>query len=78
MGRDVRDGFKMKWRGRGAGGIQLRLNIALLDGDAWLCDAYSKTDPRLDHRMGIRLIDRIQAIRDGDVAAKGELRDRRT
>jgi hypothetical protein len=76
--RNVPDGFKMKWRNIGSGRVQLRLCVALVEGNAWLCDAYSKTDPRQDYRMGVRLIDRIQSVRDGDVVVRGVLRERRT
>lgn len=72
-GADVESGFKMKWHNLGPGKIQLRLCVAIIGDEAWLCHAYSKTDPRLDHRNGVKLVDRIQSIRDGHAVIRGEI-----
>lgn len=72
-GADIPAGFKMKWHNIGPGLIQLRLCVAIIKDEAWLCHAYSKTSPKQDFRKGLQLFDRIDTIRDGRAVVKGEI-----
>jgi hypothetical protein len=71
--KPVTDGWKMKWHNFGNGNVQLRLCVALLDGDAYLCQAYAKTSPTQDQRMAASLKDRIELIRAGRHDERGVL-----
>lgn len=64
-------GFKMKWHNVGTGNIQLRLCVALVGQDAWLCHGYAKTSPQGDLREAAKLKERIRLIENGRVAIKG-------
>ncbi len=70
----VPDGFKMKWHNLGPGRVQLRLAVARIGNDNWLCHAYNKTSAPLDYRMGALLRNRIRLIRERKVRFKTELR----
>lgn len=72
-GRQVPDGFKMKWHNLGPRNVQLRLFVALLDGDAFLCRAYVKTGDAQDKRMAAILKHHILLIRQGRLDERGEL-----
>jgi hypothetical protein len=58
-GKIIRHGYKMKWHNIGSGGIQLRLSVALINGTAWLCNAYMKL--------------KIQLINEGRYILRGRL-----
>ena len=42
--KNVPDGYKMKWHNIGPGKNQLRLAVALINGNAYLCQAYVKNN----------------------------------
>jgi hypothetical protein len=44
MGNGIAGGFKMKWRQVGSGRAQLRLPVAILGRQAYLCRAYVKAN----------------------------------
>jgi len=71
--KPVIDGWKMKWHNFGNGNVQLRLCVALLNDDAYLCHAYVKTSDPQDKRMGASLKDKIDLIRAGKHDERGEL-----
>lgn len=49
-GKTMTHGYKMKWHQIGSGKIQLRLPIALLNNQAYLCEAYVKQNDKVDKR----------------------------
>jgi hypothetical protein len=72
-GKDVPNGFKMKWRNIGPGQIQLRGADAVLGSDAFLCQAYSKTSPAQDRREAAKLKNHIRDICLGNYQIRGVL-----
>lgn len=72
-GVDIPDGYKMKWHNVGNGNVQLRLCVALIGGDAYLCHGYVKTSPQQDQREAALLKTRIPLIRDLRHDERGEL-----
>ena len=63
----------MKWHNFGNGNVQLRLCVALVDGDAYLCHAYVKTSPAQDRRRAASLKHKILLIQRGHHVERGEL-----
>ncbi len=59
----IPDGFKMKWHQIGHGKIHLRLPVALLNGKAYLCEAYVKRDEKVDKRKLAKFKGHIELIR---------------
>ncbi|NOY90818.1 MAG: hypothetical protein GXP55_06360 [Deltaproteobacteria bacterium] len=72
-GRAVGDGWKMKWHNFGPHNVQLRLCIALIEADSYLCHAYVKNSGSQDKRMAASLKDKIQLIRRLQHDERGEL-----
>lgn len=74
MGNAIPDGFKMKWDGMGTGNRnELRLPVALLNDDAYLCEAYHKTGARQEARALTKFEGQIENIRLGRWIKRGEL-----
>ena len=71
--KKIASGFKMKWHNIGNGSVQLRLCVALVGGDAYLCHAYVKTSPQQDRRKAALLKNRVQLIQQGTYDLRGEL-----
>lgn len=69
----VTDGYKMKWHNVGPGNVQLRLGVGLIDGKAWLCEAYVKDSSSKDKRKMARLRVYLRRIRQGHVITRGRL-----
>jgi hypothetical protein len=69
----VSDGYKMKWHNIGPGNVQLRLGVGLIDGKAWLCEAYVKDSSSTDKRKMARLRVHLRRIRQGQVITRGRL-----
>jgi hypothetical protein len=69
----VKDGFKMKWHNLGPGRVQLRLLVALVGGNAFLCDAYVKSSDAVDKRFIAKFKNRIRDIYLGQYAFRGSL-----
>ncbi|MGE3727970.1 MAG: hypothetical protein AB7I41_20615 [Candidatus Sericytochromatia bacterium] len=61
-GNNVRNGFKMKWHNLGSGNVQLRLSVAILGAQAFLCRAYVKNSDSTDKREAANLKNHIQDI----------------
>jgi hypothetical protein len=68
----VRGGFKMKWHNLGAKRLQLRLPVGLLD-EAFLFQAYAKTDPKAEARQLIKFKVRLDMVRQGNFTECGRL-----
>ena len=50
-GKQIRNGFKMKWHQVGNGLVQLRLPVALVNDQAYLCAAYVKENKKQEARQ---------------------------
>jgi hypothetical protein len=72
-GNTIQHGFKMKWRQIGSGNVQLRLLVALLNGKAYMCESYVKTNDNLDKRMMAKMKNRIRDITKGTFQQRGLL-----
>ena len=72
-GNVIPAGWKMKWHNLGPGSVQLRLTVALLGNDAYLCDAYVKDKAATDHRYCAKLKRRINLIKLGQYHYRGKL-----
>ena len=69
---EIKDGYKMKWHQMGNGKVQVRLPVGLL-GEAFLCEAYVKLDPKKEARMVARFKTHFQLIRLGRYTERGRL-----
>jgi len=69
----VPGGYKMKWHNVGNGNVQLRLPVALIGGQAYLCEAYVKSDGKHDQRMMARFDVHVQRLRNGRYVERGRL-----
>jgi heat shock protein HspQ len=72
-GRKIQNGFKMKWHQIGSGRIQLRLTVAIIDGIAYLCEAYVKHTTNDDKRRQAKFKVYIELIRRGHYTVRGKL-----
>jgi hypothetical protein len=72
-GRPVADGFKMKRHNLGPGKIQLRVGVAMLGQEAYLCRGYVKANDSVDKREIAKLKFHIQRIHEGHVELRGEI-----
>ncbi len=71
-GVKIPDGFKMKWDKLGNGLVELRLPVAMI-GDALLCEAYVKENPKYEQRRLARFKTHLQLIRLGRYTERGRL-----
>jgi hypothetical protein len=65
-------GFKMKWHNLGANRIQLRLPVGMFS-EAYLCNAYVKTDSKAEARQMAKFKTRLELIRRGQYTECGRL-----
>lgn len=72
-GNNIQYGYKMKWHNLGPGNVQLRLAIAVIGGDAFLCRAYVKSSASVDKREMAKLENHIQEILGGNINSRGNL-----
>lgn len=72
QGNIIPDGFKMKWHQLGPGRVQLRLPVGLLK-DAYLCEAYVKTDPKAEKRFLAWFKTHLELIRRQKYTESGRL-----
>ena len=72
-GNKIQDGYKMKWHNIGSGRVQLRLSVAILSNNAFLCRAYVKSSDSKDKREAAKLKDHIQDIHFGRHQVRGVL-----
>lgn len=66
-------GFKMKWHNLGPGRVQLRLCVALWNGEALLCRGYVKENDTVDKREMAKLKIHLRAISQGTYTRRGKL-----
>jgi hypothetical protein len=66
-------GFKMKWHNLGPGQVQLRLAVALVNGEALLCRGYVKSDPKVDKAEMAKFKDHLRRISLGTYTRRGTL-----
>lgn len=66
-------GYKMKWHNIGNGQVQLRLLVAVINGNAFLCRAYVKTNANVDKRECVKLIGHVNRISARQVVIRGSL-----
>lgn len=71
-GSKIPDGFKMKWHQVGAGKVQMRLPVGLF-AEFYLCEAYVKTDPKIEKRMMAKFKTHLELIRRGQFTECGRL-----
>lgn len=72
-GKVIPDGYKMKWHQVGNGKVQLRLTVGIIGGDSYLCEAYVKTDDKVDKRKLAKFKVYLDSIRQGRYIFRGEL-----
>lgn len=65
-------GFKMKWHNLGANRIQLRVPVGMFS-EAYLCNAYVKTDSKAEARQMAKFKTRLELIRRGQYTECGRL-----
>ena len=71
-GKVIPAGFKMNWHQVGPGTVQLRLPVGML-GEAYLCGAYVKSDPKAERRRLAKFKTHLELIRQGKFHAYGRL-----
>jgi hypothetical protein len=71
-GNNVSDGYKMKWDSVGPGKIELRLCVAIIGSNAFLCQAYVKKGKN-DLRECLNLERYITLIRQGQYVDRGRI-----
>ena len=69
----IKHGWKMKWHNIGNGKIQLRLLVAILEENSFLCEAYVKTTTSQDFRKMARLKIKISKIAENNYCSRGFL-----
>lgn len=72
-GKFIKDGFKMKWHQIGNGRVQLRLPVALIDGNAFLCGAYVKQNAKQEARQLAKFSVQTNMIRSNRYTMCGRL-----
>lgn len=68
----IPNGYKMKWHQIGAGRVQLRLPIGILE-DAYLCSAYIKQNKKQEQRELAKFKTYLQLIRQNKYNECGKL-----
>lgn len=66
-------GFKMKWHNLGSGRIQLRLPVMTGNSQAFLCEAYVKSNAAVDKRKMARFKTHMNLIALGQYVYRGDL-----
>ncbi len=72
MKNRIPDGYKFKWHQIGLGLVQLRAPVGILT-NAYLCEAYVKTDPKKEKRMIAKFKTHLQLIRQNQFTECGSL-----
>lgn len=72
-GRVIPDGYKMKWHNVGNGKIQLRLPVGIINGVAFLCEAYVKSNDKIEKIKLSKFKDHLKLIRLNRHVVKGKL-----
>lgn len=66
-------GYKMKWHNIGNGRVQLRLPVGIFNGMAFLCEAYVKSNDKVDKRNIAKFNVHLDLIRRGLYITRGKL-----
>lgn len=69
----IPDGYKMKWHNIESGRIQLRLPVGIINGVAFLCQAYVKSDDKTERLKLAKFKDHLKLIRSNRHTVKGKL-----
>lgn len=69
----IPDGYKMKWHQVGNGQVQLRLTVGIFGNECILCEAYVKSDDKVDQRKLARFKVYLDLIRQGRYTIRGKL-----
>jgi len=72
-GNPIRHGYKMKWHQIGTGKVQLRLPVGLFK-QAFLCEAYVKSNEKIEKRKLAKFKAHLQMIQSGNYTKCGVLR----
>lgn len=72
-GANVLHGFKLKWKQIGSGRVQLRVGVAILAGEAYLCRGYVKNSDAIDKMEIARLKIHINRIVNANFKKIGKL-----
>ncbi|MES2217171.1 MAG: hypothetical protein V4501_02035 [Pseudomonadota bacterium] len=72
-GNKIIDGYKMKWHQMGDNLVQLRLTVGIIEGQAFLCEAYIKYDDKEDKRRLAKFKVYLDLIRKGYYTVRGKL-----
>lgn len=72
-GKVIPDGFKMKWHNIGDGRVQLRLPVGIINGVVYLCEAYVKSNEKVEKRKLSKFKDHLKLIRQNRHIVRGRL-----
>lgn len=67
----IPNGYKMKWHNVGSGKVQLRLPVGIINGVAYLCQAYVKSDEKIERLKLAKFRDHLKLIRLDQHVVKG-------
>jgi hypothetical protein len=73
-GMAISDGYKMKWDNLGSGHNELRVLVAIIGSDAYICEGYQKVSPQAEQMKLLKFIGHIDLIRRKKVRVRGELK----
>lgn len=74
-GAVIPDGYKMKWHNIGNGRVQLRLPVGIINGADYLCEAYVKTNEKIEKIKLAKFKDHLKLIRLNRHIVKGILHE---
>ena len=63
----------MKWHQIGNGKVQLRLTVGIYGNECFLCEAYVKSDEKVDRRKLAKFKGYLDLIRQGCYTIRGRL-----
>lgn len=72
-GNVIKNGHKMKWHQMGNGLIQLRLTVGVFNNACFLCEAYVKSNTRLEYRKLEKFRRYLELIRENRYVIRGRL-----
>lgn len=73
-GVQIADGYKMKWGQLGSGKNELRVLVAIINGNAYICEGYEKTSVQGEQRKLAKFQAHIKKIKNGQWKSAGELK----
>ena len=72
-GKVITGGYKMKWHNMGNGNVQLRLTVAMINGECLLCEAYDKQSATQELRKLARFKTYLELIKSDNYITRGKL-----